>query len=56
MNKKFDYGDYIIEYRLSQFGPLCFSKKKTVDVDNALKEASRLKDLGHYDVKIRKIK
>ena len=50
--KKFNYGNYLIEYRKSKDGLLHILKKKIDDVDNALKESYKLKDLGYHDVKI----
>lgn len=51
---KFDYGNYIIEYRTHQDGLLNFLKKKISTTSEALNEANSLKDRGYYDVLIRK--
>lgn len=50
----FDYGKFLIEYRISKEGSLKFLRKKILDVDQALVEAGRLKDTGHHDVLIKK--
>jgi hypothetical protein len=52
-NKKFDYGDFLIEYRLEKNGILLFLKKKITDIEIAIKEANTLKDKGYYDVLIK---
>lgn len=53
MKNKFDYGNYIIEYRKEKNGPLHFLKKKIEELDEALRESNKLKDLGYYDVLIK---
>lgn len=54
MKQKFDYGDYIIEYRKDKNGFLYFLEKRIFDIDEALKESDKLKDLGYHDVMIKK--
>ena len=44
----------MVEYRINQGGELRFLKKKIDDLDDALKEASKLRDMGYSDVMIRK--
>jgi hypothetical protein len=50
---KFDYGNFIIEYRIHKDGFLNFLKKKITNTSDALNEATALKDKGYYDVLIR---
>lgn len=50
---KFNYGNYIIEYRITKNEPLSFLKKSIDDIESALKEADALKDKGYHDVLIR---
>ncbi len=52
MKKKFDYGGFLIEYRMIRNGELQFLKKKITDTEMALVEAEKLKNLGYHDVKI----
>lgn len=52
-NKAFDYGDYIVEYRLKKDEPVSFLRKKINTVDAAMKEADELKGKGYHDVLIR---
>lgn len=54
MKKKFEYGEYIIEYRKVENGFLSFLQKKINDIDTALKESQKLKDLGYHDVLIKR--
>lgn len=54
-NNKFDYGNFCIEYRKERDGFLNFLKKRIMTTDDALKESDKLKDLGYYDVLIKKI-
>lgn len=54
-NNKFDYGDFTIEYRKERDGLLNFLKKKIVNIDDALKESNKLKDLGYHDILIKKV-
>lgn len=51
--KPFDYGQYRIEYRTVRNGELRFLKKKITDLQVALNESSKLKDLGYDDVIVR---
>jgi hypothetical protein len=51
--KNFNYGKYILEYRPIKNGELKFLKKKIDDVDTAMKEAAKLRDLGYDSVTIR---
>jgi hypothetical protein len=53
--KNFDYGDYTIEYRKEKNGDLHFLKVRITDLDKALKECHKLRDLGYHDVLIKKI-
>lgn len=50
---KFNYGDYIIEYRVTKTEPISFLKKSINDIDSALREADALKNKGYHDVLIR---
>lgn len=50
---KFNYGDYIIEYRVSKTEPISFLRKSINDIDSALREADTLKNKGYHDVLIR---
>jgi len=50
---KFDYGNFIIEYRTHEDGFLNFLKKKITNTTDAINEANALKDKGYYDVLIR---
>ena len=52
-NSKFNYGDYIIEYRFTKTEPISFLKKNIKDIDSALREADTLKNKGYHDVLIR---
>ena len=52
-NKKFDYGNYLIEYRNDNGSPLRFLREKVMDIDTAMRKANKLKDSGYYDVTIR---
>lgn len=54
MKKKFNYGNFLIEYRIERGGLLSFLKKNIKDSEEALKEANKLKDLGYHDVQIRR--
>lgn len=54
MKDKFDYGNYIIEYRRDKNGFLFFLEKRILDIDDALKESNKLKDKGYHDVMIKK--
>lgn len=54
MNTKFDYGDFIIEYRIDKDGFLNFLKQRITDIDTAIKESNKLKDLGYHDILIKK--
>jgi hypothetical protein len=54
MKDKKNYGDYIIEYRKIQYGTLYFLNKKINNVDQALLESNKLKDMGYHDVIIKK--
>lgn len=49
----FDYGRYLLEYREDKDSVLLFLKKTISDVDEALREADKLKDKGFHDVMIR---
>jgi hypothetical protein len=51
--KPFDYGQYRIEYRTVRNGELRFLKKKITDLQAALNESSKLRDLGYDDVTVR---
>lgn len=51
-NSKFNYGNFLIEYRMVSEGDLRFLKKNVKDVDTALKEADKLKNAGYHDVRI----
>jgi len=51
--EKFDYGNFRIEYRHEKNSALIFLKKKIDDLDSALKEADKLKNLGYHDVMIK---
>jgi hypothetical protein len=53
-SKTFDYGDFVLEYRQTQHGPLYFLEKRITDVEEAIKEANKLKDSGYSDVMIKK--
>lgn len=53
---KFDYGEYLIEYRTDRFAPLSILKKTINSVDDAVKESDSLKNKGYHDVLIRKNK
>ena len=50
--KTFIYGKYVLEFRPSKDGELKFLKKKIDDVDTAMKEAAKLRDLGYDGVMI----
>lgn len=50
---KFNYGEYIIEYRVTKTEPISFLKKIIKDIDSALREADTLKNKGYHDVLIR---
>ena len=50
----FDYGNFIITYRMERYGALLFLKEKIDDLDDAMKRVGRLKDLGYDDVKLEK--
>lgn len=50
MKNKFDYGDFIIEYRVSKNSELKFLKKKLTNLEDALKETHKLRDLGYHDI------
>jgi hypothetical protein len=52
-NGKFNYGEYIIEYRVTKTEPISFLKKIIKDIDSALREADTLKNKGYHDVLIR---
>jgi hypothetical protein len=54
MNKKFDYGKFYIEYRKERNGLLHFLKKKIDNLEDALKESNKLRDLGYHDILIKK--
>lgn len=54
MKKKFDYGNFLLEYRTSKDGELRFLKKRIIELDIALSEAAKLRDLGYHGVKITK--
>jgi hypothetical protein len=50
--KNFQYGEYVIEYRTENNGELKFLKKRINDLDIAMKECARLRDMGYADVTI----
>lgn len=54
MKRKFDYGNFLIEYRHNRGEILHFLKKKILSIDEALKESDKLKNNGYADVIIRK--
>lgn len=51
--KTFNYGAYIIEYRVNKEEPISFLKKKIDNIDTAMSEADSLKNKGYHDVLIR---
>lgn len=53
---KFDYGEYLIEYRTDRFAPLSILRKTINSVDEACKESESLKNKGYHDVLIRRNK
>lgn len=53
MKKKFEYGKFLIEFRTERDGLLHFLKKRVDVLEEALKEASKLRDLGYHDITIR---
>lgn len=48
------YGKYIVEYRKIKHGIMEILQKKIDDVDTAIVECNKLKDLGYHDVLIKK--
>jgi len=52
-NSKFNYGKYIIEYRLTKNEPISFLRKKIDNVELAMQESDKLKNKGCHDVLIR---
>ena len=50
----FDYGNFVITYRLERYGALIFLKEKIDDLDVAMKKVGKLKDMGYDDVKLEK--
>ena len=53
-NKIFKYGKFFVEYRCERGSMLRFLREKIDDIDSATLAANKLKDLGYYDVTIRK--
>lgn len=54
MKEKFNYGEFLVEYRKAKDGLLHILKKKIDSVDAALQESHKLQDLGYHDVRILK--
>ena len=55
MKAKQDFGNFTIEYRKERNGLLHFLMKKILNIEDALKESDKLKDMGYYDVLIKKL-
>lgn len=55
MKNNYDYGNFCIEYRKEKNGFLYFLKKKILNIDDAMKESNKLKDMGYHDILIKKV-